>query len=94
MLEGNELIDSGLHIKFNRTSMCAFAFFVVFFVFCFCLFFFSFAGQRIVLLIISNVSENLATKRICDVKLTKESAEEFQYAVQNHYWFQLYLGSS
>ena len=52
MLEGNELIDSGLHLKFNQ---------------------------------------NLATKRICDVTLTKESADEFLYAVQNHYWFQLYL---
>ena len=54
ILEGNELIDSGLHVQFKV---------------------------------------DMASTRLCDVALTAESAEEFVYAVENHYWFQMYLGT-
>ncbi len=36
----------------------------------------------------------VAATRLCDVAITAESAEEFLYAVENHYWFQMYLGAS
>jgi hypothetical protein len=36
----------------------------------------------------------VAATRLCDVAITAESAEEFLYAVENHYWFQIYLGAS
>lgn len=51
LLEGNDLYDSGLHVKFKQ-----------------------------------NVNE-----KFCDITLNDERAEDFAYAVENHYWFQLYL---
>ncbi len=43
-------------------------------------------------LISSNSIENeKEPKKICSIVLNKDYVEKFNYAVDNHYWYQLYL---
>ena len=52
LLEGNDLFDSGLHVKFRE----------------------DYSGVY------------------CKSKLQQDDVDDFVYAVENHYWFQLYFG--
>ena len=53
LIEGNELIDSGFHLKFKHDYI----------------------------------------GKVCSLTLNAENSQDFAFAVQNHYWFQLYLGT-
>lgn len=31
---------------------------------------------------------------ICETPLDEKAAEQFKYAIQNHYWYELFMGKS
>ena len=39
----------------------------------------------------SSSPQDVKSTKVCSMKLTADAVKKFSYAVDNHYWYQLYL---
>ena len=35
---------------------------------------------------------NKPTAKVCEIEMTEENFQSLKYAVDNHYWYQMYIG--